>query len=592
MILGARRLMGWFEAWMEPCAAPGAHQRRRMRFYGACRLVVVAVAASYAAIYWQAGAQPLALAVALAGLLQPVLTWWARRSGSIEATIDPFLLSVTGTLILGVHASGGAAHLKFASLLVVPMYAGLLGGARRMGLHAFIVGLYVVVALHPPGPWLEPFYALPREAVIAHGLTDTLATIACIAIVIYVFIRETRRAQEEAELALSCLATENRERTAAEERAVRAARAKSEFLAVMSHELRTPLNGVMGMADVFLEAKLDDELRGCAQTIKSSSKALLAIIDDILDLSKLEAGKLALYPEPVDLAALASDVLQLARHGRKKEGVELSLDLDPNDNQAVVLDEGRLRQVLLNLVGNAVKFTERGQVRLSVRHSPTVIRFEVHDTGIGIPPERLGDLFCPFEQVHTGSIRHYGGTGLGLAISKRIVEAMEGSIGVGSELGRGSVFWFEIPRAVVRECKAPATPHATLELPGTVLVADDNPVNRMVCGRLLRGLHLTSEAVESGAQAVERTRGGGISVVLMDLQMPGIDGLEATRMIREAERSAKQPRTTIVGLSANMLPEHREAALAAGMDGYLTKPLDQRRLLEVLAQVSRPVEAR
>ena len=517
-----------------------------------------------------------------------VLQRWYGRTGRVDLGLVFMHLDILVWLVNLRHLE--QTHLFFGYLLMIRVADQVGYGFRRaLYFSHIIVASYLAYSwwvAHQPGDplWSERLTIAAAMYLLGIYLAFTGLVSARLRSRARQAIHTARALVDDLERQKSVLEVQARELEEASRQAEQASVAKAQFLATISHEIRTPMNGVLGTTELLLATQLEGRQRRLAETAHHSATALLALIDDVLDLSRIEASKLTLQSSSFDLRALVSEAAELMATTARGKPLALSCTISAALPERVEGDPMRLRQVLVNLLHNAVKFTERGGIALEVivlDDSDDSVRllFEVRDTGIGLAEDQFDSVFDAFTQVDASSTRRHGGTGLGLAIVKELAELMGGQVGVDSRLEEGSTFWFEVSLkkgSVPATYPDPATANASIPA-AHILLAEDDAVNQMVVEEMLTVMGCVVDVVDDGDAACAAAARTAYDLILMDCHMPVLDGFEATRRIRAAA-DGPGARTPIVALTADALAGDRERCLACGMDDYMTKPVSSAQL--------------
>ena len=541
----------------------------RMVFLGCAIVALLSVAHFLEGMYTMLALHLPLLLINIVNLL--LLRYHRQLELAINIMLGTVFVLLLGTAVIGGISNTGILWLPLYPILVF-LLVGKGGGVYWVVIYNFITFFLFISEL--TGFDITPYQA---DFVL-------YASISTMVMSFLVYIYENQREKLVNELEF--------ERIRAEE----ANRAKSQFLANMSHEIRTPMNGIFGLTKIMLKGDLSRESRQHAELIQTSSETLMGLINDVLDISKIEAHKLEIISQAVEMSKLIKELMGLLKPGADAKSISLKCEMADDISEWVMLDPLRLHQILLNIVGNAVKFTHEGEVTLIVERSydhhvserkvidgwgGSLLHFTVRDSGIGIPPEKIESIFEQFSQVDSTLSRQHGGSGLGLTISRELVEMMGGRISVESVGGEGSTFHFCIPLIETESEVEVDVAQLPEQFDLNVLVAEDDHINRFVVTRFLVDLGCRVECVENGEKAVQATVNGKYDLLLMDLHMPQMDGRQATQAIRKLTTpAAKIP---IIALTANVISGEREACLAAGMDDFVMKPLQSERLREVLA---------
>lgn len=493
--------------------------------------------------------------------------------------IFPMLAIVSAPPI--VYYRGGLAAPQAIWFILFPIISFYYTGPK-IGLRLTLTGLcslIVLLTLHITGHKFPEVLPLPERQILHSAIT---------VISIYLLISYLTWHYEKLNLDIQDKLIRS------EQKALKANRTKDVFWANISHEIRTPLNGILGMTNLILDSRITPEQKELVEIIKDSAENLNIILSDVIDYSKIETNELEIEKRPFNLAQCLEQITQLFYHMAHEKNINISYSIDSDVPQGILTDESRLRQVLINLVANAVKFTEQGHVKILVERSnrKDTLNFYIEDTGIGIAKEKIERLFRPFTQVDDGLTRKYGGTGLGLVICKKILNLLGGDIKVESKMGVGSTFHFTlkvIPIKVgnhIRSGFQDISQGLAKTIPLKVLIAEDNPVNRKLLTSLLSKNHIFPDSAENGLEAFELAKKNEYDLIFMDIQMPIMDGITATKKIIEFHKN-KRPK--IVAVTANVLQEDRDRCFEAGMDDFMAKPINNNILVSILERYSHQV---
>lgn len=599
----------WLDRFIPESIRNGAPEARQSAHLIVLAAAVAAIWGPLVSLYVaRIGGREIALVVATIAMAVVLAPLFLRVTGSVIVSANLLLVAVYGIVLLGASVQAGIAAPSLSWLGVLPIGAFLLAG-RPSGFVwvaicvATTLGCYWA-AVHGGAHWQNPV-----EQAAVYPSIRTFNLLAILSVVTAV----TSHSLRERERAL-------KDMTRARDAAESATEAKTRFLASMSHEIRTPLNGALGMADLLVASELGEEQRRYAETIQSCGRFLLALLDDVLDFSRIEAGRVDLRPAAFDVRRLVDEVLAILEGPARAKGLHLSHVVLPEVPRLVRTDPDRLRQILFNLLTNAIKFTEAGSVTLEVGAGAAAageranLRIEVRDTGIGIRPDRLDRMFERFERADDSMTRRQGGAGLGLAICAHLAELLGGDIGAESQPGSGSRFWLTLPfdgvegyahrgsDAVPEGCGSEpidgvgaATAGCPADGPrARILLVEDNPVNQLVATGMLERLGHRVDVAADGRSALAALERDEFAAVLMDCQMPDLDGFEVTRELRrrETKLGGLRRRVPVIALTASALVGDRRRCLGAGMDDYLPKPIGLAQLAAVLEfWLTRPPES-